>query len=201
MKHLLPEIYPRIALTGAERSGKDAAGLILSQIGLTRYAFGDLIKARIACAPDWQVFRMMDRLQQHPIVPGLSGAVARGFFLIRSGAIDSFTEDDADKALIRPALEQYGEAFWDELMRDYYQGLPEYAVNTRLIKDHEAQAWIEHGGVVFEVTRPGKAPLTQWSADRLAELRQAGYVKGTIENKGTLAELTASVLSTCRREA
>jgi len=125
-------------------------------------------------------------------------AIKSGFYEIRSGRIDAFTEYDPDKDIIRPALERYGEVFQDELMAEYYSTLPALAVNTRLIMPSEAQLWAEQGGVTIEVRRPGKAPVTEWGAKCLADLHRLGLVVARIHNDGDLDDLADEVAAKCR---
>jgi hypothetical protein len=145
-----------IAFAGYAREGKDAAATRLINLGWKRLAFGDIIK------------RQIDGLVQQHL----------GF--------SAFTESDPQKQQIRPILEQWGEVNYDGVMKEFFDSLPPYAVNTRLVRLREAKEWIKRGGVILRIRRPGVEPATEWERTRLQELYDSGVIHDTILNDSSL---------------
>jgi hypothetical protein len=154
----------RIALTGYAKAGKDTAAEALFQYGYQRRCFGDIIK------------RQLDSLVQAHL----------GF--------SAFTSDPQEKAQIRHVLEHWGDANYDSITEEYFADLPYKAVNTRLVRSREARQWIDRGGVVIEVHRPGFAACSQWEADNLQELYREKLIHGVIVNGGDVSELHQEML-------
>lgn len=158
--------YKRVAFCGWARSGKDEAGRALIAKGYQRVCFGDLIKADLNAL-----------IKQH-----------FGF--------SAFTQVDAEKKLIRPILEIWGDVNYNGIMNRFFADLPELAVNTRLVREREAKKWIESGGVLVWLTRPGNEPATEWekqAADNLLfNIGPQNFVY--IANDGTVEELHAEIL-------
>jgi hypothetical protein len=154
-----------IAFAGYARSGKDEAAKPLIARGYQRRAFGDYIKQDL----DWLVRERF------------------GF--------SAFTEVDAEKAKIRRTLENWGEDNYDNILRRFLADLPELAVNTRLVRTREAEAWRSRGGVIVEIVRPGAQPATQWEHDRLQELRDGGFIDAEIFNEADIEHLHDRVLT------
>ena len=155
----------RIALTGPARSGKDVvANILVRELGYVRHSFGDIIKRQLA-------------------------TVIR----VHTG-IDSYTEDDRLKRIIRPTLEAWSETNAEGLLRAYWESAPAKCVNNRLVKVSEAKEFRTHGGVIVWVSRPDRPPASAWESARLFELRNEGLVDLEIANDGTLDELRAKVL-------
>lgn len=152
-----------IAFCGYGRAGKDEAAKTLINAGYARVAFGDIIK-------------------------GLFDEVVKKFL-----GFSAFTEVSEEKQKIRPLLEQGGEVFYEHVYNTFFSSLPGRAVNTRLCRVREAKEWIQRGGVIVEVRRPGLEPDTQWSKDIVDGLYREGLVAGMIMNDGTLADLDAKV--------
>lgn len=142
-----------IAFAGYARCGKDTACDALVPHGYKRVAFGDIIK------------RMIDPL------------------CLKHAGFSAFTQDNAQKKLIRGMLEQVGEAFYDAITEEFFETLPEKAVNGRLVRLREAYKWKERGGHIVLIVRPYVDPATEWEANRLAELENAGVVDHVIINK------------------
>lgn len=158
--------YPLIAFVGYARAGKDEAAKPLIAAGYNRVCFGDIIKNQL-------------------------------YTLVRNHlGISTFTEVDAEKKLLRPILEQWGEVNYDNILRHFFKTLPTPAVNTRLCRVREAREWVARGGIIVEVIRPGVGPETQWSADRVSELKDAGLISHCLSNFGTLETLSGLVHST-----
>ena len=141
-----------IAFAGYARCGKDTACDALVPHGYKRVAFGDLIK------------RQVDQLCQNHL----------GF--------SSFTQDDHEKKQIRPLLELWGDVNYDAITDEFFETLPEKAVNGRIVRLREAYKWKERGGHIVMIVRPEVAPATEWEAARLAELQNAGVIDMTILN-------------------
>jgi hypothetical protein len=155
----------RIALIGYARTGKDEVGKILvNRFGLTRVAFGDLIKADL------------DSLVRKHL----------GF--------SAFTEDDAQKNQIRGVLVHWGYANFASLERRLYETLPVNAVNTRIVRLAECHRWRKAGGVIWWVRRPGKGPAEPKEAEELKAVEAAGLIERQIINMGSLAELEDQVV-------
>lgn len=157
--------YPRIALTGYARSGKDEIGKLLISRGYKRVAFGDIIK------------RQLDPLiRQH-----------FGF--------SAFTEIDEEKRKIRGTLEHWGEDNYDAIFKEFFDTLPDVAVNTRLVRAREAQEWVRRGGIIVRVERPDRLPETDFAKRMADEITESGLVYATIVNGGSIEDLHASVES------
>jgi len=148
-----------IAFAGYAREGKDAAATRLINLGWKRIAFGDIIKHQIDSL-----------VQQH-----------LGF--------SAFTENDTQKKQIRPILEQWGEVNYDGVMGEFFNSLPNYAVNTRLVRLREAKEWIKRGGIILRIRRPGVEPATDWERMRLQELYDGGVIHDTIINDSSIDAL------------
>lgn len=180
-----PSSIPLVAFAGVARAGKDESARALTARGYALGAIGDVIKHRAKLGGPAQAARVAAWIQENESGPGVSGVVASallGWLKIYQEEIDPFTQDDAQKAQIRTYLERLGEAFYDEVLEAYLSTLPSRAVNSRLVRVAEAQAWVAQGGVILEVYRPGREPASDWERDRLAELRASGLVEGTILN-------------------
>lgn len=130
----------RIAFAGYAGSGKDTAATRLIQRGFKRVCFGDIIKRQLDSV-----------IQQH-----------FGF--------SAFTEDREQKALIRGVLEQWGDANYEKIGEEFFRDLPVLAVNTRLVRVREAEKWVEGGGFIFVMHRPGLEPSSKWEEQCLTEL-------------------------------
>lgn len=141
-----------IAFAGYARCGKDTACDALVPHGYKRVAPGDIIK------------RFSDSL------------------CLKHLGFSAFTQVDEQKKLIRPLLETVGDTFYDAIMEEYFETLPEKAVNGRMVRPQEAYEWKERGGYIVMIVRPGVAPATEWEAARLAELQEAGVIDMTILN-------------------
>lgn len=159
MNLLLPDNPKLIALTGYGGCGKDELARPLIEHGYTRKCFGDIIK------------RQMDDLVKRHL----------GF--------SAFTTDPEQKARIRPILEQWGECNYEGISQEFFQDLPEYCVNTRISRLSEIEEWLERGGVVVGVRRPGVTPQTEWERHLVYEQLRMGVVKLIICNDSTPAQL------------
>lgn len=129
-----------IAFAGYAGSGKDTAALRLIERGFKRVCFGDIIK------------RQIDPLIQEHL----------GF--------SAFTEDREQKTLIRGVLEQWGDANYEKIGEEFFRDLPPLAVNTRLVRVREAEKWVDGGGIILVVNRPGVEPSSKWEEQCLKEL-------------------------------
>lgn len=148
-----------VAFTGFAGAGKDEAAKWLSARGYKRHNFGDIIKKQI-----------------DPIVQENFG-------------FSAFTEDRDQKAKIRRVLEEWGEANYQSIMDEYFADLTPPAVNTRLVRVQEAEAWKARGGRIIEVRRANLQAATQWEYERLRELHAGGFIDSVIGNDGTPEDL------------
>lgn len=153
-----------VAFTGFARAGKDVAAQCLIDSGYKRVAFGDIIKKQID-----------PMVQQH-----------LGF--------SAFTEDDSLKIRIRPLMELWGDLNYFGVMREFFDTLPERAVNTRLVRTQEAAEWRKRGGIIVHIKRPGSKPASNWEQDRLWELYNASLIDRVIENDGDVEALWSKIL-------
>ena len=142
-----------IAFAGYAGAGKDVAATnLITGHGYKRRCFGDIIKRQV------------------------DGLVLEHF------GFSAFTEDRSQKVQIRRTLESWGEDNYDAILEEFMTSLPERVVNTRLVRVREANEWCEAGGVIWEITRPGVGPATQWEADRLEELRDSQRITRIFTN-------------------
>lgn len=155
----------RIALHGLARTGKDSVGRVLISLvpGLTRVAFGDLIKQDL-----------------DPVIREHFG-------------FSAFTEINEEKELIRPVLVAWGYANHASIERRFFATLPALAVNTRIFRARECELWGAAGGVVWEVVRPGAIAAEPQELKELEECRSRGLITRVVRNHGTLEDLRAEV--------
>lgn len=149
----------RIALAGLSRTGKDTVAAMLQ----TKLAL------KKVCYGDLIKQDLFDPISEH-----------FGF--------SPFTENDDEKDMIRPICEAWGNSCPDLEYR-FYDNLPYLAVNPRIFRPAECAKWKEHGGVIWEVVRPGVYPKTVAEMEQLKECRKQGYIDGLILNDSTLEAL------------
>ena len=196
-----PDAYhPLVAFAGYARCGKDEAGKAFIDLGYARRAFGDVIKKRMSHAPVTHLGTVLEWVHKNEDNPtsDLLTSLYNGFMQICHQQICPFTENDIAKAIIRPILERYGEAFYDEILCEFMDELPDKAVNTRIVRCKEAEEWRKRGGIIIEVVRGGAPPATAWERDRLEELRAARHLHATVFNLGTIEELHQKALRSAR---
>jgi len=152
-----------IALHGLARSGKDEVGRILTHgYGYERIAMGDLIKAELNTT------------------------------LLKTVNISAFTDDPIDKEVIRPLLVRYGYmhcARFQLIIQKRLQAGGPPLINTRIFRPEECQVWINGGGQVWEVVRPGTGAAEPNEARELERCRALGMITGVIPNSGTIDDL------------
>lgn len=153
-----------VALCGYARCGKDTAGRALINHGYERVSFGDIIKE-----------------QTNALVKAHLG-------------FSTFTQDDEQKKQIRPLLESWGDVNYEKILSEFFANLPEFAVNTRLVRVREAKMWKERGGVLVQIVRQPRNPATDWERDALYELAYKVGFNVIIHNNSTEADLHARVL-------
>ncbi len=149
----------RIAFVGYARAGKDTAAQPLIDAGYTRACFGDIIKGQLQVSVAYHM------------------------------GISTFTEDDVQKRRIRGLLEQWGEANYDNISKQFFDSLPEKCVNTRLVRVDEARKWKEVGGEIVLIQRPGFDAATEWERNRLTELEDAGLIDDIVSNARGISDL------------
>lgn len=162
----MSKLPARVALVGFSNTGKSEAAKCLENMRYTSHSFGTIIKKQV-----------------DPLVYEYFG-------------FSAFTEDRRQKERIRRTLEAWGEDRYDAILREYMATLPEKAVNTRLVRCREADAWKSRGGVIVEIKRPGYVAATQWEHDRFRELEDAGFIDATVVNNGPIAGLHAALIQT-----
>lgn len=163
----------QIALIGWKRCGKDeVARILIRDHGFQRHSFGDIIKRQLD-----------DVIQTH-----------LGF--------SAFTEYDPEKNIIRPFLEVWSDINNTGLLNEFLDSIPARAVNNRCVKLTEAKAWVDRGGVIVWIDRPGAHPASKWEEDQITAVKQAGLVQFSLNNDGDLdaiipkvTELLASISS------
>jgi len=183
-----------IAISGYSRQGKDEAGKALIARGYKRVAFGDIIRQKLRefTLPDAVKLIAWMRNQGQP--ESERKRVWQSFEDMATFKIDLFTENDDQKKMLRALMEWYGMYDYDAIMDELFRTLPLPAVNTRLMRVREAQAWVDSGGFVIEVIRLNAVPLTDFERDTQQELRDSGLLSVTIINGGTIEDLHRAIL-------
>lgn len=157
----------RIAFHGYGRAGKDTAGEALLEAipGMVRVALGDYIKRD-----------------------------TRDVILQYTG-IDVYACTDEQKEMVRGFLVEAGNhryrQYLDELLREVNRHL--HVVNTRIFRVEECQAWVDSGGVIYEVLRPGNGPKEPQEARQLEAARERGLIRGVLVNDSTVEAFKAKV--------
>lgn len=194
----IPAHYPKhIALTGYARTGKDKIGEVLVGLGYKRHAFGDIIKAQVSQSASGQSSGVTDVCRW--VEANEAGAaetvqqIRSAYSQVVSGTLDPYTEVDTEKAILRPLLERWGECYYSDIFTEYFDALPQNAVNTRLVRVREAQEWVSRGGVLWMVIRPGKEAETPWMQARTMEIIRGGVITGYVGNTSDLAGLSGNV--------
>ncbi len=155
----------RIGLTGYARAGKDeVCRILMDEYGLKRVAFGDHIKSD------------MDD------------------FIQKKFGFSAFTENDAQKSLIRGLLIEHGYARYDYFLQQLMSDLPERCVNARIFRVEEAVIWRNAGGTLYRVARPGNQAAEPKEEAELRRLHDGGFISGTLINSGSLADLRHEVM-------
>lgn len=154
-----------VAFTGLSGAGKDCAAEVLIEHGYKRHNFGDIIKRQI-----------------EPLIRTHFG-------------FSAFTEAREEKAKIRRTLESWGEDNYDAILKEFLNELPERAVNTRLCRSREAEAWRQRSGVIIEIVRPGLEPATLRELEWLNDLVDVGLTEGWVTNDGSKELLRSAVVS------
>lgn len=159
----------RIGLFGYARSGKSTIAKFLCEQGFALTSPGTIIK------------RQLEDLVQKEL----------GF--------SAFTEDDAQKKLIRPLLEIWGEVAYDKIQAEFLGNLPLKCVNARIQTKRQVQDWIDAGGKVFFVERPGCAPETEFEDRCISDIffKFGSRNLNSINNGGTIEDLKQKALALC----
>lgn len=162
-----------IAMAGYSRSGKSkAAKAIAKQNDYALCSFSTIIKEDL-----------------DPLIMQFCG-------------FSAFTEIDEQKTQIRGLLEQYGEAAYDSIIRRYFDRVDRFnedgysVVNERIVRIREAKEWVDRGGVIWEIYRPGYDAATAWEREALYDLQESGYISHQIINAGTVEQLHKMVRHT-----
>ncbi|NUK41832.1 hypothetical protein HRW13_13255 [Streptomyces lunaelactis] len=177
---------PLIGLAGAARSGKDTAAQALLDIGWTRRAFADKVRAMLYAVD--------------PVVLDEDGD---GEVWDLSCAVGCFGWDAAKERFprVREYLQRlgteggrelFGENVWvDALFRDRDTWGPTVITDVRF--PNEADAIRAHGGLVVAIQRPGQTLIRE--ADHVSENALAGYLfDDVILNDGPVSQLHDRVM-------
>ena len=155
-----------VAFTGYSRTGKDTAALPLIARGFTRRCFGDIIKRRIE--------------NQVEDICGFS----------------SFTQVDAEKAIIRPILEWHGDYRYQDVMNEFFIDLARIrgpVVNSRLCRGAEAREWTQRGGIIIRLKKAPYTPHTQWEVT--TDMEVSPFVTHELENNSSIEDLHSAVMN------
>ena len=154
----------QIALIGWKRCGKDEVSRVLIRDhGFQRHSFGDIIKRQLD-----------DVIQKH-----------LGF--------SAFTEFDPQKNVIRPFLEVWSDINNTGLLQEFLDSIPARAVNNRCVKLTEAKAWVDRGGVIVWIDRPGAFPASKWEEEQISAVKDAGLIQFHLNNDGDLDSIIPKV--------
>lgn len=152
-----------VGLTGYARTGKDTVAKLLQELEprFVVVSMGNLIKAS-------------------------ADQVLREYL-----GISAYTEDPKEKEIVRDFLVWHGYHKYDTFLERFKAvcSKHEYLVNTRVFDLREAKWWVEQGGVLVEVQRPGYGPAEPVEERNLKRLREAGLVHATLVNDGDLNRL------------
>lgn len=156
-----------IGLTGYARTGKDTVASMLQELEprFERVSMGNLIKA-----------------SANPVLREYLG-------------ISAFTEDAVEKEIIRNFLVWHGYHKYDHFLDEFKKVCQDrqYLINTRIFDLREAKWWVEQGGVIVEVVRPGVGAAEPREEENLARLKAHGLVHATLVNDGNLEALRDKV--------
>lgn len=156
-----------IGLTGYARTGKDTVAFLLQELEprFELVSMGNLIKA-----------------SADPVLREYLG-------------ISAFTEDAVEKEVIRNFLVWHGYHRYDHFLEAFKQVCHgrQYLINTRIFDLREAKWWVEQGGVIVEVSRPGVEAAEPREAENLARLKELGLVHATLVNDGDVEALRSRV--------
>lgn len=182
-----------IALTGYSRSGKDTAADALVELGYTRCAFGDIIKAMVNEAPIEEFSLFRDWLESSGRDRKRVADIAHGWCLVKLCGVSPFTQNDEVKPLLRALLEDYGIWRYDEVTHRFFSTLPELCVNSRLCRAAEGHLWRQKGGILVEIVRPGNTAHTPVEAGWMQELTDAGLIDVILYNDSTPENLGLAI--------
>ena len=189
----------RIAFCGLAGAGKDEAAWHLIDQGYVRHNFGDVIKSAFNPFTTRQVDPATFILGLHAFRdPNVTYEQLETFAdehlmpYWRTGRrIHAFTEVREEKAVIRGILEHGGDVIYQAIEQRYFREMARMGerkfVNTRCCRVTEARRWVDAGGVLIEVHRPGQAPASDWDLKTITDLRDSGLISHTITNDSPTA--------------
>ena len=154
----------KIAFCGYAAAGKSEAAKVLVASGWQDHSFGTIIKRR------------------------LDGLVKETF------GFSAFTENREQKVKIRTLLEQMGECAYDIIFDEYFATMPPRAVNARLVRIKEAEAWKAIGGRIVLIERDHVCAATPWEHDMLSALIESSLIDHTIANNTSIDDLHVAVV-------
>ena len=190
-----------IALAGVARCGKDDLARPLVERGWVRLAYGDVIKHFFApyVAGDEDRALLMSRLCQanpeltHEQLSRFADSVLSPFEASGLKA-DTFTENDAEKAVLRPILEHGGDLIYDYVTHEYFRlvdaawSAGKSVVNPRLVRAREGELWRKRGGEIILIDCLHREAASQWEKDCITQLKRSGHITRVIGNWGTAEE-------------
>jgi hypothetical protein len=156
----------RVALAGFSRAGKDTLGAEFMKLGYQRVAMGDHLKV-------------------------LFGSIIKEIY-----GLNSFSEVDEEKNQFRPILIHGGEVpgIYEYVLARMMQQAEDSingAINTRLFRPIEAEAWLAIGGEIWWVQRPGQRPQEPKEADYVHEMGERGMFSRYVVNDAPTGEAWA----------
>lgn len=189
-----------IALAGVARCGKDDLAKPLIESGFKRLAFGDVIKdfygplirAEEGLHEVQQRMLTANPLLQPEQLSRFYEDVLMPFWVDAAGcAFDPFTENDAEKNVLRPILEKGGDLIYDHVFREYFRlcdaawSAGTSVVNPRLVRPEEGLAWRARGGQIILIDCLHREAVSQWEKDNMVALKRAGVITQVLGNWGT----------------
>lgn len=161
-----------VAFHGYARVGKDTAGQALIEAfpGMERVVLGDIIK------------RDVDKV------------------LREYTGISAFTNDPVKKEQIRGFLVEAGYYRYDYYLSLFQRELEgkNLVVNTRIFRLEECIWWVERGGIIIEIQRPGYGPSEPREEEELQLVRSIGLIHATVVNDGDIDTFKRRVVETVK---
>jgi hypothetical protein len=156
--------WNRIALTGFAGAGKSEAGKALEPLGYQNVSLGNIGKG------------------------DLDAIIQKRF------GFSAFTEDRAQKKLIRNTLEWYMLDAFEFLLTEFFATMPEKCVATRVLTVAEATRWRADGHPLIDILKPGVFAVSKFEQEKMEELHNSGLITHQIHNDGTIIGLHNKIL-------
>jgi hypothetical protein len=185
-----------LALCGHARAGKDQFAAPLIEAGWVRHNMGDIIKATFfdfcqgqMSLDELEVYlteRVSSEAEEALLQPFITGRAAA--YAQAGHRINPFTEDDAEKRLVREILEHGGDVVHTWIDEEYFRGVDRSlsmnlsVINTRLCRVQEGLNWRDRGGMIIEIKRFQHEPATPWDEKTVVALRHARLIDQVVKN-------------------